>query len=283
MDRIPNVAIPKGLYERWERQHWQAQAIDFTQDRRDWTELSDKERKQWYWLAGFSHFRESEVQALLSLGALLPCLPRADQRFFLATQIADEGRHAYFFERFHREVLDANRIDERARPAISPTYERLFLTLTADLSRAAAARPEDCAALAVAVVHIFIVLEGSIALATFSTVRRVLERVKLFPGLLEGLTYAQRDEVRHAQFGLAVLMDLVEAYPTARDAAVDHVREILPLFSRVLEPQADRMAVLSSLGLDPFDRRSSAFGHLQRQLQVMGIGSEMLDPWIAAA
>ncbi|MDX6505526.1 MAG: ribonucleoside-diphosphate reductase beta chain, partial [Gaiellaceae bacterium] len=32
---------PQQLYELWERQPWQAHAIDFTQDRRDWTTLPD--------------------------------------------------------------------------------------------------------------------------------------------------------------------------------------------------------------------------------------------------
>src|SRR5437879_6553829 len=96
---------PSDLYCKWEDQHWKAFAVDFSEDRDQWLKLAEGEQGQWYWLAGFSHFRRSETDAIVFLSTILPCLARSDQQHFLATQIADEARHAVFFERFYREVV----------------------------------------------------------------------------------------------------------------------------------------------------------------------------------
>jgi ribonucleotide reductase beta subunit family protein with ferritin-like domain len=165
---------------------------------------------------------------------------------------------------------------------ISSPYQRLFLTAPADLVRQAVSE-RSRQALAKAAIHIFIVLEGSIALASFSVIRQLLGKMERFPGLLEGMTYAHRDEVRHAQFGITLLQDLFAAEPSCRDVASAHVQEILPLFSEVLDPRPARKVILESLGLNPYERRQRAFGLLQRHLQAVGIGSDVVEPWIAVA
>ena len=93
LTKIPTLAA---LYGRWEREHWNVNALDFTDDRRHWLRLTDQERWQWYSLAGLSHFGSVEPHAVSSLALLLTGLPRPEQRNVLATQIADEGRHAFF-------------------------------------------------------------------------------------------------------------------------------------------------------------------------------------------
>jgi ribonucleotide reductase beta subunit family protein with ferritin-like domain len=267
------------LYRKWERQHWTAQTLDFTQDRHDWLEITDHERWQWYWLAGFAHFRKSETHGVICLAALLPHLPRPEQQHVVGTQIADESRHAYFFERFHDEVLSSALPATQQGPlSISPAYHRLFLEWPSAVVRKAAAEP-SAANLAVAVFQIFIVLEGSIALASFSTIRRLLSKVDRFPGLLDGLTRAHQDEVRHAQLGICLLQDLLADEPAARSAVCAHLDIVLPSFSEVLQPRPARKSVLEGLGLNPLERRQRAFGHLKRHLQALAIDSASVATW----
>jgi ribonucleotide reductase beta subunit family protein with ferritin-like domain len=271
------------LYGRWERQHWHAQEVDFARDRRDWLALTDHERWQWYWLAGFSHFRRSETHGLVCLATLLPCLRRPDQQLVLGTQIADESRHALFFERFHREVLDAAVPGARqGQSGISAAYQALFIDCAAALARKAANEPSP-QNLAAAVLHIFIVLEGALALASFSVIRRLLSRVGLFPGLLLGMTHAHRDEVRHAQLGVALLQDILDREPSARGAAAAQLEAALPLFSEVLNPRPERKAILESLGLNPYERRERAFAHLQRHLRALDLDAGLVAPWLDGA
>jgi ribonucleoside-diphosphate reductase beta chain len=260
------------LYRRWEEHHWQADAVDVSRDRHDWMSLSDDGRREWYWLAGFSHFRASEIEAVLVLSRLLPCFERSDQRCYLGTQIADEARHAYFFQRYHDEVLEAAPLVS-GPSSPSASYQDLFFNITRELTDRAAASPRDRSALVEAVVHFFIILEGALAMATLSTIRRVLERTDLFPGLRRGLIFAQRDEVRHVQFGVATLDELFAANPEARDAADAHLTRVLPILGKVLEPQRERAAALSALGLDPLQRRTDAFAQLDHHLRQVGLST----------
>ena len=97
------------LYDLWERQQWQTQELDFSQDREDWHErIAEEERFQRMY--GLSSFFIGEQKVAEELGPIMRAAPTEDQKIFLCTQIADEARHVRFFERFYREVgvLDAD-------------------------------------------------------------------------------------------------------------------------------------------------------------------------------
>jgi ribonucleoside-diphosphate reductase beta chain len=257
-----------GLYRKWENQQWKATAIDLSQDADDWLRATAEERWQWFWLASFAHFRQSETDAVVWLSRVLPCLLNPDEQYLLAAQIADEGRHAVFFERFSREVLQQALPDGEV--TLSPSYRMLFIetpTLVADNL----AKDRSAASLAVAVFHVFILLEGAIALASFSVIRRLLIKTGRFPGLLKALTLAQRDEVRHAELGLAILLRLFEERTSCREAVRLHLHEHLSTFSSVLEPRPERRRILEDFGLDPLERRNKAFTLLRRNAGALGL------------
>lgn len=271
------MSTPSDLYRKWETQQWKATAIDLSKDRDDWLGMTDQERWQWYWLASFAHFRQSETDAVIWLSTILPCLHRADQQHLLGFQIADEARHACFFDRFYREVLLAALPDGEV--TLSPDYRKLFVDTPAVVARSLV-KDRSAANLAVAVFHVFILLEGSIALASFSVIRRLLIKTGRFPGLLKALTFAQRDETRHAGLGRSVLRDLFAESSSSRDGVMRHMQDHLPVFSAVLEPRPARKEILAALGLDPFERRKRAFNLLQRSL--VELGQEMSVAEVAA-
>jgi hypothetical protein len=100
---------------------------------------------------------------------------------------------------------------------------------------------------------------------------------------LKALTLAQRDEVRHAQFGLVLLRDVFTEQPSSRDAVGRHMREHLPMFSALLEPRPARKEILEALGLNPFARRRKAFTLLRRHLQDLGLEMDGANSSTAAA
>lgn len=270
------------LYSRWERQHWTVEGINLEADRVDWLNLTDQQRLQWYWLASFSHYRKTEADAVILFATLLPCLHRPEQQFALGVQIADESRHALFFERFHNEVLSADATTSRSRSLTgSPAYQYLFTESANSVVRRAVGEPSR-ANLAAAIFHLFIVLEGAVALASFSVIRQLLTKTKRFPGLLAGFRHAHRDEVRHVRLGMALLQDCFVQEPQSRNAVTTHLKKVLPSFSQVLQPQPERKAILESLGMNPFERRQRAFNLLQRHLRILGIGADLVEPWTAA-
>src|SRR5919109_5145608 len=93
----------KELYLLWERQQWATQELDFSQDRIDWHErIPPEERYQRMY--GLSGFFIGEQRVTDELGPIMRACPKAEQRIFLSTQIADEARHVRFFDRFYSEV-----------------------------------------------------------------------------------------------------------------------------------------------------------------------------------
>src|SRR3954452_12922162 len=92
------------LYARWERGNWRATEIDLTQDRIDWHErLTAEQRRGALWL--YALFLHGEDAVTDTLSPYIDAAPLAEQKYFLATQQADEARHSIFFKRFVHEVV----------------------------------------------------------------------------------------------------------------------------------------------------------------------------------
>src|SRR2546423_15497068 len=93
------------LYKRWESGNWKSTELDFSQDRKDWHEtFSDLERRAALW--NYSMFFHGEDSVTDNLSPYIDAAPLEEQKYFLATQQVDEARHAVFFGRFLREVVD---------------------------------------------------------------------------------------------------------------------------------------------------------------------------------
>src|SRR5688500_9039683 len=93
------------LYARWERGNWRALEIDLTEDRRQWHEvMTEHERRAALW--SYAMFFHGEDAVADDLAPFIDAAPREEQKYFLATQQADEARHAVFFNRFMHEVVE---------------------------------------------------------------------------------------------------------------------------------------------------------------------------------
>src|SRR5579872_2208889 len=103
---LPADAISyEDLYERWERGNWRATELDFSEDARQWREdFTEFERQAAMW--NYCLFFWGEDAVADNLSPYIDAAPREEQKYFLTTQQVDEARHAVFFERFMREVLD---------------------------------------------------------------------------------------------------------------------------------------------------------------------------------
>src|SRR5713226_3983223 len=100
------------LYNRWERQQWRTQDIDFVPDRIQWEGLPDEEREEH--LAGLAAFFQGEASVTDALAPYVIAMPDEEMRFYITTQLVDETRHTVFFDRFFREVLqiDEGKVEE---------------------------------------------------------------------------------------------------------------------------------------------------------------------------
>jgi ribonucleoside-diphosphate reductase beta chain len=156
------------LYSLWERQQWQTQELDFTQDREDWHERISKEER-FQRMYGLSSFFIGEQKVAEELGPIMRAAPTEDQKIFLCTQIADEARHVRFFERFYREVgvLESDELSEMLEQTsthLNENFSRLFDEMLKRRTDRLSAEPEDTEALVEAITIYHMVIEGMLAL-----------------------------------------------------------------------------------------------------------------------
>jgi ribonucleotide reductase beta subunit family protein with ferritin-like domain/putative sterol carrier protein len=225
------------LYRRWEKGNWSATEIDFSEDRRQWNEeFGDLERKAALW--NYAMFFHGEDSVADNLSPFIDAAPHEEQKYFLATQQVDEARHAVFFGRFMREVVQngdsyASSLDA-TRPELTWGFRKVFARLDkmADELRRDRSRPK--LAQAVALYHI--IIEASLAQPGQHFIERYLEQRQILPGFRSGMGNVSLDEQRHIGFGVKLLADLTAEDPECRDAIAELLREILPYTAAVFVP-----------------------------------------------
>jgi ribonucleoside-diphosphate reductase beta chain len=263
------------LYELWERQQWQTQALDFTQDRIDWHErIPEDERFQRMY--GLSSFFVGEQRVAAELGPMMRAAPDEDMRVFLCTQIADEARHVAFFDRFYREVgvLESDDLQGRLEET-SQHLNREFGVLFDELLRARVDRlaraPEDLETLVEAITIYHLVVEGMLALTGQHFIIDYNEQAGTLPAFVAGFTLVARDEHRHVAFGARFLRDMARLDPRYMTAIQRTLQEVLPVADGVLRPPwaTDDDEVL--LGFSVNDTRAFAAKALERRMKVIGL------------
>src|SRR3954453_2468384 len=115
LDRSLQLMGPQRLYELWERQQWQSQAIDLERDKELWAEIPDEEKEEHLW--GLSSFFVGEGRGTTQFPGSVRAKGDEQEEAFLTMQQVDEARHMQFFDRYYREVFDyeADDIGERLR------------------------------------------------------------------------------------------------------------------------------------------------------------------------
>jgi Ribonucleotide reductase, small chain/SCP-2 sterol transfer family len=226
------------LYARWERGSWSATALDFGEDRRQWREeLSPFERRAALW--SYALFFWGEDAVATSLSPFIDAAPRAEQKYFLATQQADEARHAVFFARFMHEVAGIGDGTvgsglEAIRPQLTWGFTQTFALLdrtTAELRRD---RSRPRLAQAVTLYHVFI--EAGLAQPGQHFIEDYLVRRDLLPGFRAGMHHVAQDEQRHIAFGVKLLRDLAAEDASVPGAVADMLRAALRAGAGVFVP-----------------------------------------------
>ncbi|OJU83748.1 MAG: hypothetical protein BGO11_05840 [Solirubrobacterales bacterium 70-9] len=265
------------LYDLWERQQWQTQELDFSQDREDWHErIPGEERFQR--LYGLSSFFIGEQKVAEELGPIMRAAPTEDQKVFLCTQIADEARHVRFFERFYREVgvLEADGLAEMLAETsahLNADFGRLFDEMLGRRTERLSREPEDTEALVEAVTLYHMVIEGMLALTGQHFIIEFNERENTLPGFVEGFGNVARDEHRHVAFGSVFLREKASEDERYKAAIQRTLEEALPVADGVLlPPWAEGGDDFELFGYSLDETRQFAATCLMRRLKVIGLG-----------
>jgi ribonucleotide reductase beta subunit family protein with ferritin-like domain/putative sterol carrier protein len=268
------------LYARWERGNWSAMDIDFAADRRDWHErLTADQRQAALW--NYSLFLHGEDAVADALGPYIDAAPLPEHKYFLATQQADEARHAVFFKRFIEEVVydgtgSVDAVLDRTRPHLNWGYKKIFGRLekmSEDLRRTPT---KPMLAAGIALYHI--VIEASLAQSAQHRIEEYLEAQDFLPGFREGMRQVALDEQRHIAFGVKLLAELVADDPACRESVTDLIREIVPYaMSIAIPPEFDSATYMESLGFTLEELYVSGQGSFFQKLRLIGMPYESLN------
>jgi ribonucleoside-diphosphate reductase beta chain len=263
---------PQQLYELWERQHWQAHAIDFTQDIADWKALEPADRDQIAW--ALSSFFIGEERVTTQFSGLVQAYETQSEEAYLTTQQVDEARHAQHFNRFYEQVLGLDGTYEdrlnRARADLNDDFIKLFDGFLVDSGKALIADPSSVEAKVDFVVTYHMVIEGTLALTGQRFITDYLEAQGILPGFTEGFRLISQDEHRHVAYGTWFLKEKATDPAIARRIA-DRLLELLPTTAGVLVPAGADPNDWQLLGYSSAEVNEFAFKALNRRLKVIGV------------
>ncbi len=260
------------LYARWEQGNWRASEIDFSTDREQWRgTFSELERRGALWT--YSMFFHGEDSVADNLSPYIDAAPTEEQKYFLATQQADEARHAVLFGRFMREVVhngqDTASSLEATKPELTWGFRKVFgrLDRMADELRRDRSKPK--LAQAIALYHI--VVEASLAQPGQHFIEESLAKRDLLPGLREGMGHVSRDEQRHIAFGVKLIADLVRQEPECEPAVAELLREVLPYTAAVFVPPGWDERYVTLFGFTLEDVFTNGAQALEGRLRAAGL------------
>jgi ribonucleoside-diphosphate reductase beta chain len=267
---VPTARLPQwlALYDRYLRQRWNVNDLDFSADVADWNErMSDDARNSFLSIA--SGFHHGERQVAVELAPLLFGVPE-DYKIFLTSHLEDEARHTVFFDRFYREVVGLEGdgimdILDGSWPFIQETFVGpfgLLAYLTDDLRRDPYNKHLQMKYATCYVIWI----EGVLALSVMKITLNFARDFKVLPGFYTGFTATCRDEARHVQGGLRFVRELLDEDPS-------YVKDLHATLRCLLTMSAARSSYVyyEPLGWSE-DRVSELFmNQLQRKLGMVGV------------
>jgi ribonucleoside-diphosphate reductase beta chain len=274
LDRSLKLMDPQQLYQLWERQQWQSQAIDLERDKEQWAALSDEDKEEHLW--GLSSFFVGEERVTTQFSGLVMAYENEQEEAFLTTQQVDEARHMQFFDRYYQEVmgLDHEFIQDRlahVRKDVTDAFVELFDNHLVEMGKRLIADPSDLEAKVDFVTTYHMVIEGTLALTGQHFMLDYYEKNELLPGFAEGFSNIARDEHRHVAYGTWFLQQKC-ADPAMRERVQRTIAELLPLAAGVLVPKGYEVGDdYVFFGYTSQEQAEFAYSALSRRLKVIGV------------
>jgi ribonucleoside-diphosphate reductase beta chain len=269
------LQTPQQLYELWERQHWQSQEIDFSQDRQDFANLTGEQKDNLIWV--LSSFFIGEERVTTQFSGLVMAYEDEHEESYLTTQQVDEARHMQFFDRFYREVIGIDNPDfearlGRVREELNDAFVRLFDESLVEAGQRLIADPSDREAKVDFITTYHMVIEGALALTGQNFVTRYMEENGIFPGFVEGFGNVARDEHRHVAYGTWWLQQNAGSDDALAERMQAKLQELIPVAAGVLVPPgADPTEEWEILGYSSNEVNEFAFKSLSRRLKAIGV------------
>ncbi len=274
LNRTLKLMDPQQLYELWERQQWQSQAIDLERDKEQWAAMPEEQKDEHLW--GLSSFFVGEERVTTQFSGLVMAYENEQEEAFLTTQQVDEARHMQFFDRYYREVLGVDHEFIRDRLAavrvhVTDSFVELFDEHLVKAGERLIADPSDMDAKVDFVTAYHMVIEGTLALTGQHFMLDFYEKNELLPGFQEGFGNIARDEHRHVAYGTWFLQQKC-ADARMRERVRATLNELLPIAAGVLVPKGYALGdEYEFFGYTSQEQAEFAYSALSRRLKVIGV------------
>ncbi|MFC4438670.1 MULTISPECIES: ribonucleotide-diphosphate reductase subunit beta [Natrialbaceae] len=268
-------------YRNAVERHWDPHEIDLEPDREAITEVpSDAFYGLRETLALFGAGEEAVTEDLSPLAVVIE---NAADQLFVTTQLYEEAKHADFFDRYWRTVINPEE-DRRGLERTSPTdarwfnepYDELFDRNEAAMHRLLVEDTPENRALAYC--HYHMAIEGILAQTGYYGVQTNFSGdfpdLPRLSGLVEGFSSIRSDEGRHVGFGMWRLKQLVQEEGVDPELVTETVGELAALTQRIVGGEAEG----SAIALEESELASyAAEKHAQRMTQIVDASAEMPD------
>jgi hypothetical protein len=268
------------LYRRWEQSNWSATSIDFGADKDGWAALSDIQQRSALWIYSMFFFGEDSVADNLS--PYIDAAPKEEQKYFLATQQVDEVRHAVFFHRFFKEVIEAG---DTIAATLAFTeqhlgwgYRKVFDRL--DIMSEELRRDRSLPKFAQAITLYHLIVEGSMAQPGQHFIEDFFIKQGTLPGFSEGMENVSRDEQRHIGFGVKVLSELVRESDECKAAIDELLAEVMPWLSSVFIPPGWDREYTRCYGFELEDIAEWGMRSVEQKWRAIGYPMEEFPPGV---
>jgi len=197
-------SFPARLYCKGKQLSWEPEAIDFSQDVKDWENITPTQRRMIVQMVAI--FAEGEGAVTSHLAPMIICLSKGGYReheLYLTQFLYEEARHVEAFDRFRCAVCPGEDVVQHQTPSSRILFEqelpRVMERLLSDNSPRVLA---DAAA------TYNMILEGVVAETGYFTWRNMLNERRIFPGMRTIIQHLSTDEGRHIAFGIDILRRL---------------------------------------------------------------------------
>lgn len=264
---------PRDLYYRWEREQWEAGAVDLSSDRAAWPDFDPAARTSV--LAALSCILVPDGRVTELLVPFVDAVASEEEQVFLTSQLVDEARAVVLADRFFDEVVQGKPsadIKDRVEPSIGLDNPRLRELLSLVSPRAEAVRVDRLPFpdLHAGLLLLNVVLEGVVLIAVSRPLCRWLEQDSRLDGLRVGLVNLGRDVTRHVLFAEHLLQnaDRPEADFASLEAVIE---EVLPVVRGIVEDASTASNDFAGLPLSKEDLSTETMECLARRMQDVGI------------
>jgi ribonucleoside-diphosphate reductase beta chain len=216
----------------------------------DWT---DEEFRAFR--SSIAKFGAGEEAVTEDLAPLAIALDDINDQMFVSSQIYEEAKHAQFFDRYWREVIDPV-AEARGIEVLPPTddeffnasYETLFDDTEAAMHRLLEDGENTVRNRVIAYCHYHLAVESVLAQTAYYGFQAQYSETGpdmqqddgreqvLLDGLIEGITRIRSDEGRHVGFGMQKVQEHVASGAVEEDLVQDTLQDLLPHVAGIVGP-----------------------------------------------